>query len=152
MTYMEEHKDEPFFIYGAFSAPHVPFQAPVEYYCQYPHVEDENKRVYYAMISSLDDAIGEIHQKIKDLGIEDDTMIFFISDNGGASYTHATDNGPLKAGKLTQFEGGIRIPFMMKWKGQGSRRHPLQVPSVFNRHLRDFGGGGGRRPAERPRV
>ncbi|MBW2720223.1 MAG: sulfatase-like hydrolase/transferase [Deltaproteobacteria bacterium] len=117
MNYMEEHKDEPFFIYGAFSAPHVPFQAPVEYYCMYPQVEDENKRVYYAMISSLDDAIGEITQKIKDLGIENDTLIFFISDNGGASYTHATDNGPLKAGKLTQFEGGIRIPFMMKWKG-----------------------------------
>ncbi len=129
-----------------------PSRLPVEYYCQYPHVEDENKRVYYAMISSLDDAIGEIHQKVKDLGIEEDTLIFFISDNGGASYTHATDNGPLKAGKLTQFEGGIRIPFMMKWKGKIPAGHSLQVPSVRHRHLRDVGGGGGRRPSKRPRV
>jgi arylsulfatase A-like enzyme len=144
LEYMEEKKDEPFFIYGAFSAPHVPFQAPVEYYCMYPHVEDENKRVYYAMISSLDDAIGAISQKIKDLGIEDDTLIFFISDNGGASYTHATDNGPLKAGKLTQFEGGIRVPFMMKWKGKipaGTRyKYPVSSTDIFATSVAAAGG------------
>jgi arylsulfatase A-like enzyme len=135
LKYIEEHKDEPFFIYNAFSAPHVPFQAPVEYYCKYPEVEDENKRVYYSMISALDDAIGAIHQKIKDLGLEDDTLIFFLSDNGGASYTHATDNGPLKGGKLTQFEGGIRVPFMMKWKGKipaGTRyEYPVSSTDIF---------------------
>lgn len=67
------------------------------------------------MISALDDAIGEITQKIKDLGLEENTLLFFLSDNGGASYTKATDNGPLKGGKLNQFEGGINVPFMMKW-------------------------------------
>jgi len=144
MQYMEEKKDEPFFIYGAFSAPHVPFQAPVDYYCQYPQVEDENKRVYYAMISSLDDTIGEIHQKIKDLGIEEDTLIYFLSDNGGASYTRATDNGPLKAGKLTQFEGGIRVPFMMKWKGKipaGTRyKYPVSSTDIFTTSVAAAGG------------
>jgi arylsulfatase A-like enzyme len=144
IQYMEEHKDEPFFIYGAFNAPHVPFQAPVEYYCQYPYVQDENHRVYYAMISALDDAIGAIHQKIKDLGIEDDTLIFFLSDNGGASYTGATDNGPLKGGKLTQFEGGIRVPFMMKWKGKvpaGVRyEHPVSATDIFATSVAAAGG------------
>ena len=144
INYMEEHKDEPFFIYAAFTAPHVPFQAPVDDYCKYPHVKDENKRVYYAMISALDDSIGAIHQKIKDLGIEEDTLIFFLSDNGGASYTHATDNGPLKAGKLTQFEGGIRVPFMMKWKGKvpaGVRyEHPVSATDIFATSVEAAGG------------
>ncbi len=144
MQYMEEHKDEPFFIYGAFSAPHVPFQAPVEYYCQYPHVEDENKRVYYSMISALDDTVGAIHQKIKDLGLEEDTIIWFLSDNGGASYTHATDNGPLKLGKLTQFEGGIRVPFMMKWKGKvpaGTRyQYPVSSTDIYATSVAAAGG------------
>ena len=142
--YIEEHKDEPFFIYAAFSAPHVPFQAPVEYYCMYPHVKDENKRVYYAMISALDDSIGEITQKLEDLELEEDTLIFFISDNGGASYTHATDNGPLKGGKLTQFEGGIRVPFMMKWKGKippGTRyEYPVSSTDIFTTSVAAAGG------------
>ncbi len=87
INFIEENKDTNFFLYCTFSAPHVPFQAPVDYYCMYDHVEDDNKRVYYAMISALDDAIGELHQKIKDLGLDNNTIIFFLSDNGGASYT-----------------------------------------------------------------
>ena len=87
------------------------------------------------MISALDDAIGAIHQKIKDLGIEENTLIFLLSDNGGATYTKATDNGPLKGGKLTQFEGGINVPFMMKWKGKvpaGSRyEYPVSSADIF---------------------
>ena len=118
IQFMETHKDQPFFLYVPFSAPHVPFQAPVDYYCLYSHIEDENKRVYYAMISALDDAIGEIHKAVKDLGIEDNTIIYFLSDNGGAAYTGATDNGPLKGGKLNYFEGGLNVPFVMKWKGK----------------------------------
>lgn len=144
MEYMEVHKDEPFFLYLAFSAPHVPFQAPVDYYCMYDHVEDENKRVYYAMISALDDAIGEVHQKIKDLGIEENTIIYLLSDNGGASYTKATDNGPLKGGKLTQFEGGINVPFMMKWKGKipaGTRyEYPVSSADIFATSVLNAGG------------
>lgn len=115
IDFIEQNKEKPFFLYCTFSAPHVPFQAPVDYYCMYEHIEDDNKRVYYAMISALDDAVGAIHQKLKDEGLDENTIIYFISDNGGASYTKATENGPLKGGKLNQFEGGIRVPFMMKW-------------------------------------
>lgn len=144
MEFMETNKDEPFFLHCAFSAPHIPFQAPVDYYCMYEDVEDENKRVYYAMISALDDAIGEIHQKIKDLGIEDNTIIYLLSDNGGASYTKATDNGPLKGGKLTQFEGGINVPFMMKWKGkipEGTRyEYPVSSTDIFVTSVMNAGG------------
>ena len=132
ISFIKENKENPFFLYCPFSAPHVPFQAPVEYYCKYLHIEQEDKRVYYAMISALDDAIGEIHNAIKDEGLEENTMIFFLSDNGGASYTGATDNGPLKGGKLTQFEGGINVPFIMKWKGHidAGRQYDFPVLST----------------------
>lgn len=118
VTYMATHRQEPFFLYVAFNAVHVPFQAPLEYYEMYHDVADENKRVYYAMISALDDAIGEMMEKLKSLGLEDNTVVYLVSDNGGAAYTGATDNRPYKGGKLTMFEGGVNVPFIMKWKGK----------------------------------
>jgi len=69
------------------------------------------------MINALDDAIGTLMEKLKALGLEENTLVYFISDNGGASYTGATDNHPYKGGKLTMFEGGVNVPFIMKWKG-----------------------------------
>jgi arylsulfatase A-like enzyme len=119
IEYMARHRDDedPFFLYLAFNAPHVPFQAPRVYYEMHRHEPEEDKRVYHAMINALDDAIGSIMEKIDAMGLAENTLIFFISDNGGASYTGATDNGPYKGGKLTMFEGGVNVPFIMKWKG-----------------------------------
>jgi arylsulfatase A-like enzyme len=118
ISYMAIHKNEPFFLYVAFNAVHVPFQAPRYYYEIYDYVADKNKRVYYAMVSALDDAIGEIMEKLKSLGLENNTIIYLVSDNGGAAYTRATDNKPYKGGKLTMFEGGVNVPFFMKWNGK----------------------------------
>ncbi len=118
VEFMAVNRDDPFFLYLAFNAPHVPFQAPRSYYEIHRDEKDENKRVYYSMIHALDDAIGNLMNKLKLLGLEENTLVFFISDNGGASYTGATDNGPLKGGKLTMFEGGVNVPFIMKWKGK----------------------------------
>jgi arylsulfatase A-like enzyme len=117
ISYMAIHKKEPFFLYVAFNAVHVPFQAPRDYYEMYDSVRDENKRVYYAMVSALDDAIGEMMEKLKALNLENNTIIYLLSDNGGAAYTKATDNKPYKGGKLTMFEGGVNVPFLIKWKG-----------------------------------
>ena len=119
IEYMARHQDDenPFFLYLAFNAPHVPFQAPRVYYELEGDEPDENKRVYHAMIHALDDAIGGLMEKMEALGLDENTLVFFISDNGGASYTGATDNGPYKGGKLTTFEGGVNVPFIMKWKG-----------------------------------
>ncbi|MEJ2594032.1 MAG: sulfatase-like hydrolase/transferase [bacterium] len=118
VEFIARNKNKPFFLYLAFNAPHVPFQAPRSYYEMYSHVKEENKRVYYAMIHALDDAIGSLNDKLKLMGLEENTIIYLISDNGGASYTGATDNGPYKGGKLTTFEGGVNVPFLMKWKGK----------------------------------
>jgi arylsulfatase A-like enzyme len=119
LDFMESNmnKKDPFFLYLSFNAPHVPFQAPLAYYEKHADEKDKNKRVYYAMIHALVDAIGTLMDKMKTMGLEENTIIYFISDNGGAAYTKATDNGPYKGGKLTDFEGGVNVPCMMKWKG-----------------------------------
>jgi arylsulfatase A-like enzyme len=115
--FMETHREEPFFLFVPFSAPHTPFQVPQEYYDRFPMVEDDNKRVYYGMISALDDAVGMIMKRLDELGLRENTLVIFASDNGGATYTGATDNGILKGGKFSQFEGGVNIPMILSWKG-----------------------------------
>lgn len=116
-AFIERNKDKPFVLYVPFNAPHEPFQVPTKYYERFRHVQDTNKRTYYAMISALDDAVGAIVNTVRDTGLEEKTIFFFTSDNGGATYTEATTNAPLKGGKLNQFEGGINMPFLMSWKG-----------------------------------
>lgn len=111
-------EEEPFFLYLPFSAPHTPFQTTREYYDRFPHIEDRNRRVYCGMIAALDDAVGRILDVLKQEGIEEDTLVIFASDNGGATYTKATDNGPLEGGKMTNFEGGLNVPLMMLWPGR----------------------------------
>ena len=117
VDFIERNKDKPFLLYVPFNAVHTPFQVPTRYYERFGEVSDENKRTYYAMISALDDAVGEIVKKVQEAGLEEKTLIVFCSDNGGATYTRATTNAPLKGGKLTHFEGGINVPFLMSWKG-----------------------------------
>ena len=117
-AFIDKNKKKPFLLYVPFNAPHTPFQVRKKYYDRFPNVKDENKRVYFAMISALDDAVGRIRVKVKKEGLEDNTLIIFASDNGGADYTFATTNAPLKAGKFSHFEGGVNVPFALSWKGK----------------------------------
>ena len=122
-------------LYVPFNAPHTPFQVTKKYYDRFPRVEDENKRVYYAMISAMDDAVGAITGKIKEEGLEENTLIFFLSDNGGATYTRATTNHPLKGGKMSDFEGGLNIPYLAQWTGKIPEgityRRPVSSLDIF---------------------
>lgn len=131
--------DDPFFLYSSFSAPHTPFQELREYYDRFPYVEDENKRIYYAMISHLDDAVGQIIDELDRLGLRENTLVFFASDNGGASYTEATENGILAGGKMSQFQGGLEVPFLMSWPGVVPREmsfdHPVTLMDIFSTTL-----------------
>jgi arylsulfatase A-like enzyme len=117
IDFLEEHRAEPFLLCVPFSAPHVPFQAQRGYYDRISTIDNKTKRVYNAMIKNLDDAVGRITDKVDELGLGSDTLIFFASDNGGALHTGATENAPLKGGKFTNFEGGLNIPFMLQWEG-----------------------------------
>lgn len=116
-AFIRANKDAPFFLYVPFSAPHTPFQVPRSYFDRFASEPDANKRVYLGMIAALDDAVGEILTTLRETGLEEQTLVFFLSDNGGATYTRATDNAPLRGGKFTNFEGGINIPFLVQWRG-----------------------------------
>jgi len=113
-----QNNHQPFFAYLPFSAPHTPFQARRVDYDSLANISDQNQRVYLAMIRRLDWAVGELTQYLEERGLAENTLIIFASDNGGAAYTKATDNGPLRDGKFTQFEGGLAIPMMMYWPGR----------------------------------
>ena len=118
ISYLGEQKSDPFFLYLSYNAPHTPLQAPTEYMELYSYVSDPVKRTYYAMIKNLDDNIGRLLRVVDDLKLTENTLIFLISDNGGAEYTYTTENGEYKGGKITNFEGGVKVPFIMKWKGK----------------------------------
>ena len=118
VSYIKENKDRPFFLHLSHMAPHGPFQAQRKYYEMFDHIEDHNKRVYYAMIKNLDDSVGEIKKTLEREGILDNTLIIFTSDNGGATYTRATNNSPYVGGKMSNFEGGTVVPMMMQWNNK----------------------------------
>ena len=116
ISFIETTRRNPFFLYLSYNASHTPLQAPESYMKKFHHINDPVKRTYYAIIQSLDDNIGRLMRKITELDLDDNTVIFFISDNGGAEYTLTTDNGKYKGGKITDFEGGLKVPFFMRWK------------------------------------
>jgi arylsulfatase A-like enzyme len=131
-AFIEKNSNHPFFLTLTFNAPHDPFQVPRNYFDRITNVYDTVKRVYYGMIEALDDAVGKVIEKLRALHIEEQTMILFISDNGGATYTRATDNAPLRGGKCTHFEGGLMVPFFIKFPAliNGSSVYDKPVSSL----------------------
>ena len=136
INFIDRNKDSAFFLTLTFNAPHDPFQVPKEYFDRIQTVADTLHRVYFGMIEALDDAVGAVVKKIKDEGLENNTIIIFLSDNGGATYTRATTNAPLRGGKCTHFDGGLLVPFFIKYpdvlKGNTLYDEPISSLDIFS--------------------
>jgi arylsulfatase A-like enzyme len=113
----QQDMSRPLFLYVPFNAPHSPLQAPQEYLDRYKHIEEPRRRTYAAMVACVDDQVGRIVAALAKRGITDNTLIAFSSDNGGPLQLGAT-NGPLRAGKGTLYEGGVRVSAFASWPGQ----------------------------------
>ena len=116
---IEKNKNRPFFLYLSHWAIHNPLQAIRSDVEQMSHMSDHNLKVYSGMIRALDRSVGEIIRTLKELNIYGRTLIFFTSDNGGANYIELEDiNKPFRGWKISFFEGGIRVPFILSWPDQ----------------------------------
>jgi arylsulfatase A-like enzyme len=123
LQFIKQNKDHPFFLYLGFNAPHSashfdknPYQVPAKYVSAYAGEDPKaNRTKYMAMVTCMDEAIGEILNLLQSSGLTEDTLILFFSDNGG---TRVSDNGPLRGIKTQMFEGGVRVPMLARWPGR----------------------------------
>ena len=130
--FINKHKEHPFFCYVPFNAPHGAsnlqrprpgVQAPLDYirkhYGDYdpdnPHTKDARQKKYRAAVTYMDESIGDMLNLLDKLGLTDNTLVIFLSDNGGSG---TADNGPLRGGKSRMFEGGLRVPCIVRWPGR----------------------------------
>ncbi|MHC4217079.1 MAG: sulfatase [Planctomycetota bacterium] len=123
VMFIRRHAGRPFFLYLCHYAVHSPLQAKADLIERYrakpaPPDDGQNHAPYAAMVHSVDDAMGRILETIEELGMTDNTLILFTSDNGGATHFRATDNRPLRSGKGRPYEGGIRVPLIARWPGR----------------------------------
>jgi arylsulfatase A-like enzyme len=130
---IEKNNNRPFFLYLAHWAPHTPLQAAKQDYDALSHIDDHTERVYAGMIRGLDRGVGRVLQALKDNGLDDNTIVIFTSDNGGAGYIGVDDvNKPFRGWKITNFEGGIHVPYFIKW--------PARIPAgkTFDKPVHHF--------------
>ena len=126
---IENNRHQPFFLYLAHWGIHNPLQATRADYDKFAHIKDHHLRVYAAMIHAVDRSMGRIKDKLQELGLHDNTLILFTSDNGGAGYIQLPDiNKPYRGWKLDHFEGGTHVPFMARWPAHIAPGSTLQAP------------------------
>jgi arylsulfatase A-like enzyme len=147
-----KNKNRPFFMYLAHWGVHTPLQASKEDYDALPQIKDHRRRVYGAMIRSVDRSVGRVLQALKENGLDQNTLIIFSSDNGAPGYIGIPDvNQPYRGWKLTFFEGGLRVPTAMQWPAQIAAGQKISQPtSHIDIAPTLVAAAGGNMPTDRP--
>ncbi len=123
------NKESPFFLFLSFNAPHTPLQAKEEDLALFDHVSPNQRKILAAMTWSVDQAVGKVMSTLEELGLDENTLVIFTNDNGGTTYFGA-DNSPFSGTKSTHLEGGIRVPFIMKWKNHLNAGQTYDYPII----------------------
>lgn len=132
-AFIVRHRQSPFFLYLTFNAVHTPLHATAQRLAKFAHLADEKRRTYAAMMFAMDEAIGRTLDALETHGLTENTLVFFVSDNGGPVMNGTTLNGsvnaPLRGSKRTTLEGGIRVPLVVSWPKSlpagGVYEHPV---------------------------
>ena len=126
---IEANRDRPFFLYLAHWAVHTPLQALKDDYDALSHIEEHRLRVYAAMVRSLDRSVGRVLDALRENGLEENTLVFFTSDNGAPAYIGLPRvNEPFRGWKISFFEGGIHVPFFLKWPARLAGGQTFDAP------------------------
>ena len=128
VDFIDRHAGKPFFLFVSYNAVHSPLQGADKYMKKFEHIEDIQRRIFAAMLANLDDSVGDIMKKLAKEDIENDTLVFFLSDNGGPTKELTSSNLPLRGGKGQMYEGGIRVPFLFQWPGKVPARKTYDRP------------------------
>lgn len=137
VQFVEANKGKPFFLYLAYNAPHAPLQAPKEDLARYAHIKEKKRRVYAAMVDVMDRGIGEVVTALEKHGLRDNTLIFFLSDNGGPQPSrkqpgkwNGSSNKPFRGGKGNLYDGGVHVPFIASWPARISAGQTFDPPVI----------------------
>jgi len=130
LAFIQRHRTEPFFLYLSFNAVHAPLEATEAYLARHAGIQDQRRRTFAAMLTAMDDAVGRLLGRLREYNLEEDTLIFFISDNGGPTRNTSSRNDPLRGFKGQVLEGGIRVPFFVQWKRRLPRGKIFQHPVI----------------------
>jgi len=128
LSFVDRQQKEPFFLYLPFSAVHGPMVGPEPWLGKLDNIVPLNRRKYAADLTQMDDIIGRVMVRLRERGLEENTLVFFFSDNGGPG--GAANNGALRGTKWTLWDGGIHVPFIAQWKGRIPAGRVIEHPVI----------------------